>query len=55
MLIPGTSGLGGFKFGSSKWGSEFETFPKIKTEHVSCELLVIVPCRLRVGQAKRLR
>ena len=32
-----TSGSGGFKFGSSKGGSEFETLTKIKTEHVSGE------------------
>ena len=32
-----TSGSGGFKFGSSTGGSEFETFPKIKTERVSSE------------------
>ena len=30
-----TSGSGGFKFESSKGGSQFETLPKIKTEHVS--------------------
>ena len=28
---------GGFKCGSSKGGSEFETFPEIKAEHVSVE------------------
>ena len=28
---------GGFKFGSSKGGSEFDTFYKINTEHVSGE------------------
>ena len=30
-----TSRSGGFKFGSSKGGSEFEEFSKIKTEHIS--------------------
>ena len=30
-----TSGTGGFKFGSSTGGSEFETFTYIKTEHIS--------------------
>ena len=29
-----TSGSGGFKFGSSKGGSEFETLPEINTENV---------------------
>ena len=38
---------GGFKFGSSKRGSEFDTLPKIKTEYVSGKLLVILPTRLR--------
>ena len=33
----GTSGSGGFKFGSSKGGSEFAIFPGINTEHVSGE------------------
>ena len=37
---------GGFKFGSSKGGNEFETLPKIKTEYVSSEGLVILPTRL---------
>ena len=32
-----TSRPGGFKFGSSKGGSEFETLTRIKTEHVSGE------------------
>ena len=32
-----TSGSGGFRFGSSKGGIEFDTFSKIKTEHVSVE------------------
>ena len=32
-----TSGSGGFNFGSSKGGSKFATFPKIKTEYVSGE------------------
>ena len=32
-----TSRSGGIKFGSSKGGSEFEKFPKIKTEHISGE------------------
>ena len=31
------SGSGGFNFVSSKGGSEFETLPKINTEHVSGE------------------
>ena len=32
-----TSRSGGFKFGSSKGGSEFETLSKIKADHVSDE------------------
>ena len=32
-----TSRSGGFKFGSSKGGSEFLTLPEIKAEHVSGE------------------
>ena len=32
-----TSVSGGFRFGSSKGGGEFDTFPKIKTEHVIFE------------------
>ena len=32
-----TIGSGVFKFGSSKGGSEFETFYEIKTEHVGGE------------------
>ena len=32
-----TSRSGGFRFGLSKGGSEFETLPKIETEHVSGE------------------
>ena len=32
-----TSGSGGFMFGSSKGGIEFETLPEINKENVSCE------------------
>ena len=32
-----TSRSGGFKFGSSKGGGEFETFSEIKTDHASGE------------------
>ena len=38
-----TSGSGGFDFGSSKGGSEFDTFPKFKTDRVSGDSLVILP------------
>ena len=47
-----TSRPGGFKFGSSKGGSEFKTFTKINIEHVSGEWLVIPPSHLREIQAK---
>ena len=40
---PRTSVSGGFQFGSSTGRSEFETSPKIRTENVSGELLVIFP------------
>ena len=47
-----TGGSGGFKFGSSKWGSGFKTLSKIKTEYVSVGCLVIFPRLLRARQAR---
>ena len=42
-----TSGSGGFNFGSSKWGSEFATYPEIMIEHVSDDTLLILTYRLQ--------
>ena len=62
-VFPKTSGGGfsayystnrprGFKFGSSTEVSEFETFTRINTKHVSGERLIISPCHLRARQEK---
>ena len=47
-----TSGSGGFKFGSSKGGSEFDTYPKIKTEHVSGAVTGNIPSPSKVKTGK---
>ena len=47
-----TSRSGVFKFGSTKGGSKFALFPKIKTEYVNVDEQVIPPCHIRKIQAK---
>ena len=50
-----TSGSGGFDFRSSIWGGGFlfETYPKIKTEHVSGAVSGDIPCPYKVNTVKK--